>query len=192
MDNIELDNIGEDRMEQEERAEQTEEADTSFTEQNESIQIFSGSSNPRFSYFTNLNYFDSRDVERSLAKDQQNKESRRDGGIQILRVITDENFVDRGVNSRELFDNISEARFDNNDKLTALKFKGKDVKLTQKGKISRSATAKNKEILKAIEKPKIEYDASINAVIDESAGSFMSDEVVESVQRSIIANYSGH
>ncbi len=102
MDNIELDNVDDQREQEQEQVEQTEEndAETSFTEQNESIQIFSGSSNPMFSYFTDLNDFDSRDVERSLAKNQQNKELCRDAVIQVLRIVTGENFKDNGVNSR--------------------------------------------------------------------------------------------
>ncbi len=102
--------------------------------------------------------------------------------IQILKIITGENFGDHGVNSRELFNGISEVKFSNNGKLTALKFKGEDVKLTVKGKISQSAKIINKGILKAIENAKVEYNASINAVIGESAGLSMSDVVAESVQ----------
>ena len=193
MDNIELDNVDDQR--EQEQVEQTEEndAETSFTEQNESIQIFSGSSNPRFSYFTVLNDFDSRDVERSLAKSQQNKELRRDAAIQVLRIVTGENFKDNGVNSRELFDGISDAKFDSNGKLTALEFKGKDVKLTSKGKLDgRSANTDNKDILKAIEKAKVEYNASIDGVIDESSGLFMSYMAAESVQENVEINGIPH
>ena len=189
MDNIELDNVDDQREQEQEQVEQTEEndAETSFTEQNESIQIFSGSSNPRFSYFTDLNDFDSRDVERSLAKNQQNKELRRDGAIQVLRIVTGENFKDNGVNSRKRFDGISDAKFDSNGKLTALEFKGKDVKLTSKGKLDgRSANTDNKDILKAIEKAKVEYNASIDAVIDESSGLFMSYMAAASVQENVV------
>ncbi len=189
MADIELDNIGEDRTEQEEAEDRAkgEESETSFTEQNESIQIFDGS-NPRFSYLTDLNDFDFRDVERSLAKKQQDDEMRKEGAIQILKIIIDENLGDHGVNSLELFNGISEAKFSNKGKLTALKFKGEDVKLTAKGKISQSAKIINKGILKAIENAKVEYNASINAVIDESAGSSMSDVAAERVQKSVVGS----
>ncbi len=103
-------------------------------------------------------------------------------------MITDENLGNYGVSSRELFDGISEAKFSNKGKLTALKFKREDVKLTAKGKISQSAKIINKGILKAIENAKKEYNASINAVIDESAGSSMSDVAVESVQESVVGS----
>ena len=182
MADIELGDIGEDRTEQEE-AEQAEEADTSFTEQNESIQIFDGS-NPRFSHFTDLNDFDFRDVERNLAKSQQDKELRKDAAIQTLKLITGENFKDHGVNSRELFDGISDVKFSNKGKkIITLKFKGEDVKLTVKGKLDkRSGNTDNKDILKA------EYNASINVLIDKNAGLSMSDVAVESVQESVIGS----
>ena len=135
-----------------------------------------------------LNDFDFTDVTRRLAKNQQDKEACKEGAIQILRMITDENLGNYGVSSRELFDGISEAKFSNKGKLTALKFKREDVKLTAKGKISQSAKIINKGILKAIENAKKEYNASINAVIDESAGSSMSDVAVESVQESVVGS----
>ncbi len=69
-------------------------------------------------------------------------------------MITDENLGDYGDSSRELLDGVSEPKFSEKGKLTVLKFKGKDVKLTAKGKISKSATVQNREILKAIEKRK--------------------------------------
>ena len=122
---------------------------------------------------------------RSLAKRQQDKEVRKEGATQILRMITDENLGDYGDSSRELLDGISEPKFSNKGKLIALKFKGEDVKLTAKGKISKSATVQNREILKAIENAKVEYKASFSAVVDESAGSSMSDEAVESVRENV-------
>ncbi len=88
--------------------------------------------------------FDFTDVTRRLAKNQQDKEVRKEGAIQILRMITNGNLGDYGVSSRELFDGISEAKFSNKGKLIALKFKGEDVKLTAKGKINRSATVQNR------------------------------------------------
>ena len=81
-----------------------------------------------------LNDFNFTDVTRRLAKNQQDKEVRMEGAIQILRMITDENLGDYGVSSRELFDGISEVKFSNKGKLIALKFKGEDVKLALKAK----------------------------------------------------------
>ncbi len=83
--------------------------------------------------------------------------------------------------SKELIDNISDVKYNEKGKLIALKFKGEDVKLTVKDKISRSATTQNKGILKAIEKAKDEYDKSLTSTIDES----MSDEAVASVQENV-------
>ena len=56
---------------------------------------------------------------------------------------------------------------------------------TAKGKISKPATVQNREILKAIENAKVEYKASFSAVVDESAGSSMSDEAAESVRENV-------
>ena len=191
MDNIELDNIGEDRREQE----QTEREEyTSFTEDKDNAdadydnirsQINSESTDQTI---VDLNDFHFTDVTRRLDKNQQDKEVRKEGVIQILKMITNENLGDYGISSRELFDGISEAKFSNKGKLTALKFKGEDVKLTAKGKINRLATVQNREILKAIENAKVEYNVSINAVIDESVGSSMSDVAAESVQESVIGS----
>ncbi len=101
-------------------------------------------------------------------------------------MITDENLGDYGDSSKELIINISEPKFSEKGKLTALKFKGKDVKLMAKGKLDgRSANTDNREILKAIENAKVEYKASFPAVVDESAGSSMSDEAAESVRENV-------
>ena len=72
-----------------------------------------------------------------------------------------------------------------NGNLIALKNKGKDVKLTVKGGISRSATVQNKGILKAISKAKEECNKSLNAVVSEGAGTSMSGEAVASVQENV-------
>ncbi len=176
MDNTELDNIGEDRTEQGE-AEQEEE-DTSFTENTDNTdydniqtQINSESTDQTR---VDLNDFYFTDVTRQLAKNQQDKEVRKEGAIQILRMIKDENLRDYGVSSRELFDAISEVKFSNKGKLIALKFKGEGIKLTKKGELDkRSAKTYNKDILKAIENAKVEYNVSINA---------------ESVQESVVGS----
>ena len=64
------------------------------------------------------------------------------------------------------FSIISEAKFNEKGKLTALKFKGKDVKLTVKGLVNKTATVQNGEILKAIEDARKEFNASFDAVAD--------------------------
>ena len=189
MDDIELDNIDKGRVEDEQDREKEE---TSFTERTEETEddyddIRSRiSPEPTVQTRVDLNDFDSTDLERRLAKDQQDKEMRREGAIQILRMLTGENLGDYGDNSRELFDGISEAKFSNKGKLTALKYKGEDVKLTAKGKLDgRSAKTANKNIVKAIEDAKVEYEKSFDAVANEGAGFPLSDEARESVRESV-------
>ena len=191
MDNIELDNVDNQREQEEgaERAEQTEEAETSFTEQSESTQIFDGS-NPRFGHFTDLNDFDSTDLRRRIQDRVNRKVTQRYYAVEAIEEATGIKFsVTHGDNSKELIDNISDMKYSEKGNLIALKFKGKDVKLTKKGGLDkRSANTYNKDIFKAIEKVKIEYDASINAVIHRSVGSSMSDVAVESVQESVVGS----
>ncbi len=191
MDIIELDNIGEDRTEREqtEREEQTEEADTSFTEQSESTQIFDGS-NPRFGHFTDLNDFDSTNLERKIQDRINRKATQRYYVVKALEEATGIKFsVTHGDNSKELIDNISDFKYSEKGNLIALKFKGEDVKLTKKGKLDRrSDKTYNKDILKAIENAKVEYNASINAPINESVGLSVSEVAVKSVQESVVGS----
>ena len=191
MDIIELDNIGEDRTEREqtEREEQTEEADTSFTEQSESTQIFDGS-NPRFGHFTDLNDFDSTNLERKIQDRINRKATQRYYAVKALEEATGIKFsVTHGDNSKELIDNISDFKYSEKGNLIALKFKGEDVKLTKKGKLDRrSDKTYNKDILKAIENAKVEYNASINAPINESVGLSVSEVAVKSVQESVVGS----
>ena len=128
MDNIELDSIGEDRTEREqtEREEQTEEADTSFTEQNENIQILDGS-NPRFGHFTDLNDFDSTNLERKIRDRINRKATQRYYAVEVLESTMGIKFsVTHGDNSKELIDNISDMKYSKKGNLIALKFKGED------------------------------------------------------------------
>ncbi len=61
-----------------------------------------------------------------------------------------------------------------------------DVKLTVKGKLDgRFAKTANKNIVKAIEDAKVEYEKSSDAVADEGAGLSLSDEARESVRESV-------
>ncbi len=122
-----------------------------------------------------------------IPKDQQDKEAQRDGARQILEIITREKkFGDYGEKSRELLDNLSEAKFNEKGKLTALKFKGKDVKLTVKGLVNKTATVQNREIRKAIESAKAEYEESADAEVDKRVGFSVSDEARESVRENVI------
>ena len=194
MSELELVDINEEGKEEERGQENREEKDqeeTSFTENTkdnyDNTRSRINTETPTQDD-TDLNDFNLTDAARSIAKNQQDGKTRNEGAIQILRMITDENLGDYGDSSEELINNISEAKINEKGKLTALKFKGKDpdVKLTAKGKISKSATVQNREILKAIENAKAEYKASLNAVVDESAGSPMSDEASGSVQENVI------
>ncbi len=72
--------------------------------------------------------------------------------------------------------------------LIALKFKGEDVVLTVKGKLDGRFKTANKNIVKAIEAAKVEYDKSFDAVADEGAGLSLSDEARESVRESVVGS----
>ncbi len=108
--------------------------------------------------------------------------------IQALESLTDTRFsVTHGDSSKELIDYVSDIKYsEKDDRLIGLKFKGKDVKLTVKGKLDgRSAKTANKNIVKAIEAAKAEYEKSFDAVADEGAGFSLSDEARESVRESV-------
>ena len=162
MAGIELDNIGEDRMEQE-RAEQAEEAvETSFTENTDNDNAEYDNTQSQITTQTK----DSRgrsesedltDLGKQIQDHAIRKAIQRYDTIQALESATDTRFsVTHGDSSKELIDNISDIKYSEKGKLIALKFKGEDVKLTAKGEISRSATVQNKGILKAIENTKKE------------------------------------
>ena len=192
MDEIELNNIDKGREEEGRTEQDREREETSFTERTEEAEddyddIRSRiSPEPTDQSDVDLNDFDTADVVRRMNKGKQDKEEYRDGARQILEIITREKkFGDYGEKSRELLDNLSEAKFSEKGKLTALKFKGKDVNLTKKGELSKSATAQNREIFKAIEDAKTEYNESFDAVADEDAGLSLSDEARESVRESV-------
>ncbi len=193
MDVIELDNTGEDRAEQREETERVgrEDEETSFIENTAKTDADNIrtriSSEPTVQSDVDLNDFDAADVVRRMNKGKQDKEEHRDGARQILEIITREKkFGDYGEKSSELLDNLSEAKFNEKGKLTALKFKGKDVKLTVKGLVNKTATVQNREIFKAIEDAKAEYEESADAVIDKRVGFSVSDEARENVQENVI------
>ncbi len=189
MADIELDNIGEDRTEQERavRAEEREEEgtdlreETSFTENTDNIRSVTQSR-----VNTGLGKDDFTDLERQIQDHAIKKAIQRYDAIQALETATDTKFKGiHGDNSKELVDYISDAKYNENGKLIALKFKGEDIKQTGAGKIDKRYE-QNKGILRAIEKAMVDYNTSIASVIDESADSSMSDEVISSVQENVI------
>ncbi len=122
MDVIDLKDIREEGREEERDQESREEKDqeeTSLTENtkdnydNTRTRISSGTTTQSETK-ADLNDFNFEDVRRSVAKNQQDGETRKDGAIQILRMITDENLGDYGDSSKELIINISEAKFNEN------------------------------------------------------------------------------
>ena len=131
--------------------------------------------------------FDSTDLEKQIRDRVDRKATQRYNAIQALESATGTRFsVTHGDSSKELIDNISDAKYSEKGNLIALKYKGEDVKLTKKGELNkRSAKTYNKDILKAIENAKVEYDASIASVVNDGVDVSLSDEEVESVQESI-------
>ena len=195
MDVIELGNIGEDVTDQRERAEEAERAEEEETSLNEKTDADYDNIRTRISSGTSTqsetrvdpNDFNPTDLEKQIQDHADKKAFQRFNAIQALESMTDTRFsVTHGDSSKELIDYVSDAKYSEKGNLIALKYKGEDVKLTAKGKLDgRSANTDNKDILKAIENAKVEYNASFNAVVDESAGSSMSDEAVESVQENV-------
>ena len=196
MADIELDNIDKGR-EEERSGQDREREETSFTERTEEAEddyddirsrINSGSTTQRetnegFEYDEN----DLTELEKRL-QDQANKKSdQRYDAIQALESATDTRFsVTHGDSSKELIDYISDIKYSEKGNLITLKFKGEDVKLTAKGKLDgRFAKTANKNIVKAIEAAKVEYEKSFDAVANEGAGFPLSDEARESVRESV-------
>ena len=184
MDNIELDNLREDQAE---RAE-----DTSFTENTDNADYDNIRSQINLRTVTQsrtntgLDDTDSTDLERQIHDHAVRKAIQRYDAIQALETATGRRFsVTHGDSSKELIDNISDIKYSEKGNLIALKYKGEDVKLTKKGGVGLSAKVINKDILRALEKASVEYDASIASVIDKTADTPMSDEAVESVQENV-------
>ena len=199
MDEIELDNI-EKRREEDEKFEDTrerqEEEETSFTERTEETKddydnIRSRiSPEPTVQGETNEGFDDEddpTDSEKRLQDLAIKKAVQRYDAIQALESATDTRFsVAHGDSSKELIDFISGDEYSEKGNLIRLKFKGEDVKLTAKGKLDgRFAKTANKNIVKAIEAAKVEYEKSFDAVADEGAGLSLSDEARESVRESV-------
>ncbi len=195
MDDIELDNI--DRGREEERSGQDREREeTSFTERTEETKddydnirsrispepTVQGETNEGFD-----NEDDPTDSEKRLQDLAIKKAVQRYDAIQALESATDTKFsVVHGDSSKELIDFISGDEYSEKGNLIRLKFKGEDVKLTAKGKLDgRFTKTANKNIVKAIEAAKVEYEKSFDAVADSSAGLSLSDEARESVRESV-------
>ncbi len=193
MDNIELDNLGEDRTESK-QAEQEEE-DTSLTENidNDNADYdntwseISSETVTQSKVKTGLGEDDDlTDLEKQIQDYAIKKAIQRYDAIQALESAMDTRFsVTHGDSSKELIDNISDIKYSEKGKLIALKFKGEDVKLTVKGEMSRSATVQSKGILKAIENAKKEYYKSLSSMTDETLGVSLPDEAIASVQESV-------
>ncbi len=132
MSELELVDISEEGEEEEKGQEDKEEKDQEETSFSENTKDNYDNTRARISSEladqsdVDLNDFDAADVVRRMNKDKQDKEEYRNGVRQILEIITKEKkFGDYGEKSRELLDNLSEAKFSEKGKLTALKFKGR-------------------------------------------------------------------
>ena len=193
MDDIELDNINKGREEEQDRGRE----ETSFTERTEEteddyddIRSRINSEEAPTQSETNVGFDDEdgSELARQIEDHAIKKAVQRFDNIRALESLTDTRFsVTHGESSKELIDYISDIKYsEKDDRLITLKFKGKDVKLTAKGKLDgRSAKTANKDIVKAIEDAKVEYEKSFDAVADEGAGLSLSDEARESVRESV-------
>ncbi len=189
MADIELDNIDKGRVE-EERGREREE--TSFTERTEETEddyddIRSRINSEEAPTQSETNDEDDSELERRIQDLAIEKAVKRYNAIQALESLTDTRFsITHGESSKGLIDFISGDEYSEKGNLIALKFKGEDVKLTAKGKLDgRFAKTANKNIVKAIEAAKAEYEKSFDAVADEGAGFPLSDEARESVRESV-------
>ncbi len=182
MENIELKERGREEDEKfEDARERQEEEETSFTERTEETKddydnIRSRiSPEPTVQGETNEGFDDEddpTDSEKRLQDLAIKKAVQRYDAIQALESATDTRFsVVHGDSSKELIDFISGDEYSEKGNLIRLKFKGEDVKLTAKGKLDgRFAKTANKNIVKAIEAAKVEYEKSFDAVADEGEG----------------------
>ncbi len=193
--NIEFKERGRER--EEGRTEQDrEKEETSFTERTEEteddyddIRSRINSEEAPTQSETNVGFDDEADSELAgqIHERAINNAVKRYNAIQALESLTDTRFsITHGESSKGLIDFISGDEYSEKGNLIALKFKGEDVKLTAKGKLDgRSAKTANKNIVKAIEDAKVEYEKSFDAVADEGAGLSLSDEARESVRESV-------
>ena len=186
MDDIELDNINKGREEEGRTEQDREREETSFTERTEetkddydNIRSRIDSEEAPTQSKTNEGFDDKDDskLARQIQDHTIKKAVQRYGAIQALESAMDTRFsVTHGDSSKELIDYISDMKYsEKDDRLIALKFKGEDV----------NYKTANKNIVKAIEAAKVEYEKSFDAVADEGAGFPLSDEARESVRESV-------
>ena len=192
MADIELNNLGEDG-----REEDTREEGTSFTENTNNANAEFDNIRPQINLEQvvqnrvniGLDNEELTDLEKEIQDRAVKKAIQRYYAIQALKTATDTRFsATHGDSSKELIDGLSDVKYNEKGKIIALRFKGEDVKLTAKGGISRSATVQNKGVLKATERAKEEYNKSLTSMIDESAGTPMSNEAQVSVQENVADN----
>ncbi len=162
--------------------------DTSFTENTDNADYDNIRSqiSSRSRTNTERGDFDSTDLERQIQDRVDRKATQRYDAIQALESAMDTKFsVTHGDNSKELIDNISDAKYSEKGNLIVLKYKGEDVKLTAKGKINNAAKKQNKRILESIKKATEEYNKSLSSVIHETAGMNVSDEAELSIRENV-------
>ncbi len=191
MADIELDNIDKGR-EEERSGQDRDREETSFTERTEETEDDYDDIRSRTDSAETLTQSETNDEDDSELTNQMLERAISDATkryytIQALESLTGTRFnVLHGESSKGLIDFISGDEYSEKGNLIALKFKGEDVKLTAKGKLDgRFAKTANKNIVKAIEAAKVEYEKSFDAVADEGAGFPLSDEARESVRESV-------
>ena len=194
MDDIELDNIDKGR-EEERSGQDREREETSFTERTKETEddyddirsrINSGSTTQRETN-EGLDKNDLQNIEERIKRLQDKSLKVERNAIEALESATGVRFdVSHGNKSKYLISKISDAKYsEKNNRLTTLKFNGKDVIITKEGKINKSATVQNKQIWEAIAAANEEYEGTTDAVVDEGAGFPLSDEARESVRESV-------
>ena len=195
MENIDLKDIGKEGREEERSEESREERDreeTSSTKNtrdnydNTRSRINSGSTTQRETN-EGLDKNDLQSIEERIKSLQDESLKVRRNAIEALESATGVRFdVSHGDKSKYLISKISDAKYSEKDnRLIALKFDGKDVILTKKGEINKTATVQNRKIWEAIAAASEEYEKSFDAVANEGAGFSLSDEAVESVRESV-------
>ncbi len=192
MADIELDNTDKGRKE-ERSGQDREREETSFTERTEETEDdyddirsrINSEETPTQSKTNDED--DPTELENQILERAISNATKRYNAIQALESLTGTRFnVMHGESSKGLIDFISGDEFSEKGNLIGLKLKGKDVKLTAKGKLDgRFAKTANKNIVKAIEAAKVEYEKSLDTVADEGAGFPLSDEARESVRESV-------
>ncbi len=196
MESIELEDIGKEGREEERSEESREEKDqeeTSFTENtrdnydNTRSRINSGSTTQRETN-EGLDKNDLQNIEERIKRLEDKSSKVKRNAIEALESATGVRFdVSHGDKSKYLISKISDAKYSEKDnRLVALKFDGKDVILTKKGEINKTATVQNRKVWEAIAAANEEYEGTTDAVADEGAGFSLSDEARESIQDSVI------